>query len=157
MRLRAAAPTDVPALAALEQLLFGADAWSEEAVAGDLDAPGRQVVVTEDDGVVAGYAVTALCGEVVDLQRIAVAPDHQRTGVATALLAEVVAAARREGARRMLLEVSTANAGALGLYAVAGFDEIDRRRRYYRDGTDAVVMCRPLTTDDDPGEEREGG
>jgi ribosomal-protein-alanine N-acetyltransferase len=40
----------------------------------------------------------------------------------------------------MLLEVSAANQAALALYEAAGFEEIDRRRRYYRDGTDAVVM-----------------
>lgn len=149
MRLRAATPADVPALAALEHLLFGADAWSESAVASDLDAPGRLVLVGERDDAVVGYAVTALSGEVADLQRIAVAPDHQRTGVAAALLAQAVSTAQQEGAGRMLLEVSTTNTAALGLYAAAGFTAIDRRRRYYRDATDAVVMCRPLTTDID--------
>jgi ribosomal protein S18 acetylase RimI-like enzyme len=44
----------------------------------------------------------------------------------------------------MLLEVSAANVGALGFYAAEGFGEIDRRRRYYRDGTDAVVLQRVL-------------
>ena len=31
-------------------------------------------------------------------------------------------------------------------YAVAGFVEIDRRPRYYRDGTDAVVLRASLGT-----------
>ena len=42
----------------------------------------------------------------------------------------------------MLLEVSAGNAGARAFYAAEGFVEIDRRRRYYRDGSDAVVMAR---------------
>ena len=49
------------------------------------------------------------------------------------------------GADRMLLEVGAGNAAALGLYAAAGFVEIDRRPRYYRDGADAVVLRLPLT------------
>jgi [ribosomal protein S18]-alanine N-acetyltransferase len=44
----------------------------------------------------------------------------------------------------MLLEVSARNTDALAFYAAADFVEIDRRRRYYRDGSDAVVMRRSL-------------
>ena len=46
----------------------------------------------------------------------------------------------------MLLEVRADNRGALAFYAEHGFVEIDRRLRYYRDGTDAVVMRLPLVT-----------
>ncbi|HLN77579.1 MAG TPA: ribosomal protein S18-alanine N-acetyltransferase [Nocardioidaceae bacterium] len=144
MRLRPATPDDVPALAALEAELFGADAWSEAAVMGEVEGPGRDAVVAVDGGRALGYAVIMGAGDVADLQRIAVAADHQRQGVARALLDEVLAHAAGDGADRMLLEVSTANAAALAFYAAAGFVEIDRRRRYYRDGTDAVVMRHSL-------------
>jgi ribosomal protein S18 acetylase RimI-like enzyme len=40
----------------------------------------------------------------------------------------------------MLLEVSAGNAAALAFYAAAGFVQIDRRPRYYRDGSDAIVL-----------------
>ena len=52
--------------------------------------------------------------------------------------------ARAEGASRVLLEVSAVNSAALAFYADTDFVEIDRRRRYYRDGSDAVVMRRSL-------------
>ena len=38
---------------------------------------------------------------------------------------------------------SAFNAAASAFYAAEGFAPIDRRRRYYRDGSDAVVMERP--------------
>jgi ribosomal protein S18 acetylase RimI-like enzyme len=44
----------------------------------------------------------------------------------------------------MLLEVSAGNEPAIALYEQAGFAEIDRRRRYYRDGSDALVLAREL-------------
>ncbi len=78
------------------------------------------------------------------LQRIGVRPDHQRRGLARSLLDEVLAEAAAGGADRMLLEVSAVNTAALAFYARADFVEIDRRRRYYRDGSDAVVMRRSL-------------
>jgi ribosomal-protein-alanine N-acetyltransferase len=44
----------------------------------------------------------------------------------------------------LLLEVREDNVDALGFYAAHGFVEVDRRRRYYRDGATAVVLSRPL-------------
>ena len=52
----------------------------------------------------------------------------------------MIRAARESGADRLLLEVREDNAGALAFYAARGFVEVDRRRRYYRDGATAVVM-----------------
>ena len=60
------------------------------------------------------------------------------------LLDEVVALGPRAGANRLLLEVRDDNSGALAFYADRGFVEIDRRPRYYRDGTTAVVLRLPL-------------
>ena len=69
---------------------------------------------------------------------------HRRAGVASALLDEVLALAAAGGADRVLLEVREDNADALAFYAARGFVEVDRRRRYYRDGATAVVLRRPL-------------
>jgi ribosomal-protein-alanine N-acetyltransferase len=41
------------------------------------------------------------------------------------------------------------NEPAIAFYAGQGFVEIDRRARYYRDGTTAVVMRRNLRTTPD--------
>jgi [ribosomal protein S18]-alanine N-acetyltransferase len=142
--LRPATPADVPALTALENVLFGADAWSQAAVLGEVEGPGRHAVVAVDDGEVVGYAVTMRSEDLVDLQRIGVRPDRRRQGIARTLLDEALAHARDQRATRMLLEVSARNTDALAFYAAADFVEIDRRRRYYRDGSDAVVMRRSL-------------
>ena len=144
MRIRLAVLEDAPALAGLEATLFGVDAWSEVAVLGELKGPGRHAVVAAEDDDLVGYAVTMRSDDVVDLQRIGVRSDRQRQGVARALLDEVLGGAAAEGADRMLLEVSAVNTAALAFYAAADFVEIDRRRRYYRDGSDAVVMRRSL-------------
>ena len=136
---RPARAADAVAIAALETSLFAADAWSLAAVEAELSGPGRLVLVDGDP--VAAYVVTLTVGDVVDLQRIAVHPAQRRRGLARTLLCEAVAAT---DADRMLLEVSAANEAALGFYAGEGFVEIARRRSYYRDGSDAVVMQREL-------------
>jgi len=147
--LRPARTADVARVAALEVDLFGADAWNEAQVVAELGAPGRAMLVAGDVAAgerpqVVGYAVLGVAGDVADLLRIGVAPAARRTGVATALLDHLLTAARAAGAERMLLEVSAANAGAQGFYAAAGFVEIHRRPRYYRDGSAALVLAREL-------------
>ncbi len=134
MTIRAATGEDLAAVHALEVELFGADAWSEQTVLATL-ARGR-VLVAEDE-VLLGYVVLVDAGELADLERIGVRGDHQRAGLASALLD---AALRDTGPDRVLLEVRADNEPALAFYARAGFVEIDRRRRYYRDGTDALVL-----------------
>jgi len=134
----------VAAVAVLEAEVFGRDAWSPAQVAEELGGTGRRTWVVEAGGAVVGYAVTWRSDQVVDLQRIAVHPAHRGHGLAGTLLDEAVAAGRSDGADRMLLEVGAGNAAALALYAASGFVEIDRRRRYYRDGADALVMRLPL-------------
>lgn len=144
--VRAAGPADVPSVARLEAECLGSDAWSEglvrEGISGNL--PTLTYLVAEADGVVVGHAVTSAAGDIAELQRIAVDEGHRRTGVASALLAGVVEAAARTEADRLLLEVREDNRGAIAFYARQGFTEIDRRPRYYADGTTAVVLRLPL-------------
>ena len=144
--IRSAVPEDIEQVARLEQECLGDDAWSEglvrEGIKGDL--PTITYLVAELDGEVVGHAVTSSAGDIAELQRIAVSQSHRRRGVAARLLAGVVDAARRTPADRLLLEVREDNRAALAFYAGQGFVEIDRRPRYYADGTTAVVLRRPL-------------
>lgn len=141
MTVRPATAEDIAVVSALERLLFGDDAWTEDQVGEELTGRHRRAWVADD----VGYVVTMHLGahaDVVDLHRIGVDPDHRRRGLGHALLATAIEAAGP--GRRMLLEVSADNAEALEFYAAEGFVEITRRPRYYRDGSDAVVMERML-------------
>ena len=141
----AADAEDLPRLAALERALFGGDAWSETAVRAELGGPGAAgFVATDDLGSVVGYVFTRVVGDTADLQRIGVDPAYRRTGVASALLAEAMQTASARGACRMLLEVAAGNTAAVAFYRGHGFVTLTRRPRYYRDGSDALVMQRPL-------------
>jgi ribosomal-protein-alanine N-acetyltransferase len=145
-QVRPAEPADAPAVAALESVCLGPDAWSEglvrEGISGGL--PTVSYLVAVDDDAVVGHAVTSAAGDIAELQRIAVAPEHRRQGVGDLLLSAAVEAASRTEADRMLLEVRADNRPALAFYAHAGFVEIDRRERYYADGTTAIVLRLPL-------------
>jgi ribosomal-protein-alanine N-acetyltransferase len=142
--VRPAGPTDLESVAGLEQVCLGQDAWSRGLVAHGLSGtlPTVTYLVAEIGGEVVGHAVVSLAGDVAELQRIGVHPERRRLGVASRLLAAVVALPGEQ--QRLLLEVRDDNAGALELYAGHGFTELARRPGYYADGTAAVVLELPL-------------
>jgi [ribosomal protein S18]-alanine N-acetyltransferase len=140
--VRPARASDVDAVVELEQTCLGDDAWSrglvEQGIASAL--PTVSYLVAEVDGEVVGHAVTSAAGEDAELQRIAVDPAYRRRGLASELLAAVEAGVAADGASRLLLEVREDNTTAATFYESRGFEEVGRRRRYYRDGAAAVVL-----------------
>jgi ribosomal-protein-alanine N-acetyltransferase len=155
IRVRLARADDVGAVVALEQEALGRDAWSTnlvaEGVGGGIPTTLFLLATTVEPSssvepveTTVGYAAVSIVADVAELQRIAVALTHRRTGVASALLAHVDREAERRHADRVLLEVRDDNAGALAFYARHGFAELSRRERYYADGTTAIVLVRDV-------------
>lgn len=58
----------------------------------------------------------------------------------SALLEAFLLDARAAGLRTVGLEVKESNLAAVALYLGVGFTAVGRRGRYYRDGSDAIVM-----------------
>ena len=147
MTVRAAEAGDVEAIAVLELEAFPDDAWTPDylQVAIDGQMPTVRVLVADDGaGRVVGHALVSVVYEIAELQRVATAAARRREGIGRALLGASLDLARDEGAERLLLEVREDNLGAIAFYEGAGFIEIDRRERYYRDGATGVVMQREL-------------
>ncbi|MEU8316781.1 ribosomal protein S18-alanine N-acetyltransferase [Nonomuraea sp. NPDC048881] len=137
---------DLPAVMAIEQATFPLDAWSEGMMRGELaDMPrSRHYVVALADDEIVGYSGIAVASDQADVQTIAVLEKHQGTGIGSAMLTELLAEARRRGAREIFLEVRADNPRAQAVYRHFEFEEIGIRRRYYDDGTDAIMMRRKL-------------
>jgi ribosomal-protein-alanine N-acetyltransferase len=150
IELRDMTDADVPAVHALEKILFPADAWPERMFRDELSQPGtRRYYVAEERGPegeprIVAYAGVMCVPPIADVQTIAVVPDREGRGIGSAVLTELIAEARRRGARDVLLEVRADNPRAQALYLRFGFAQIHTRRRYYRDGVDAYIMQLPL-------------
>jgi ribosomal-protein-alanine N-acetyltransferase len=137
----AAGPGDVPALAALHAAAFeAAERWDAAAIATLLGLPGTFGLHIPG----AGFILARVAADEAEILTLAVIPQARRRGHAGTLLAGAMAGALLRGAAAMFLEVSERNTAARGLYAGAGFAEAGRRRRYYADGADALVLRRAL-------------
>ncbi len=134
------------ALAELESECFGTEAWSAEGVRSFVSNPAVLTVCAACGDALAGMAsAVAVCDE-AEITKVATAPEYRRRGIAARLLAELEAALRPHGIRRLLLEVREGNSPARALYASAGFTELSRRAGYYAlPREDAVIMEKLLT------------
>lgn len=140
---------DVPAVAALDSAVFGADAWTAEFYWAALAAPGQSFVVIDADpgpdaapdpaDTVLGFAGLGVSGPQADVLTLASHPRARGRGIGQALLGHLLGSARAAGCEVIHLDVRSDNHVALGLYAAHGFTEIGRRTGYYT-GADAVVM-----------------
>ena len=142
-RIRPAVDPDVAALATLEAEAFP-EPWSRRLLADELRHPASLVLVAEDAGAVVGYASFRRAADEAELLRVAVAPPARSRGVGRRLVEAGLHELARGGAARCFLEVRPANAQALALYRRLGFAETGRRRAYYPDGSDALILSRAV-------------
>lgn len=139
--LRAMTAADIPAVHELECRLFPVDAWPLQMFVAELaQAETRHYVVAERSGQIVGYAGLMCIRPIADVQTIAVVPEEEGRGIGSAMLTELIRESRLRRAEDVLLEVRADNPRAQQLYRRYGFEQIHVRRRYYRDGVDALIM-----------------
>jgi ribosomal-protein-alanine N-acetyltransferase len=148
-RLRPMLESDVGRVVPIEAALFAGDPpWSAEQFRSELSGvpETRWYVVAENAaGDLAGYAGLRVVYDTADVQTIAVVPEHQRRGLGSTLLENLIDEAVRRKASDLLLEVRADNEPAITFYQRHGFERIARRRGYYAAGrVDGLVLRRRL-------------
>jgi ribosomal-protein-alanine N-acetyltransferase len=125
--------------------------WDAAAFAGLFAGPGVFGLLARDDGRPVGMALCRVVAGEMEVLTIAVDPALRRRGIARALMAAALGAAREAGAEAAFLEVADDNAPAASLYASLGFRRAGLRRNYYDRGADgrvdALVMRLDLTSE----------
>lgn len=128
-------------LAALHAQSFSADdVWDEEALTQLLPMPGVVTGLAMRDDQPAGFLMIRCVADEAEILTLCVATAFRQQGIARQLLTWGVMEAQDRGADQMFLEVSVKNAAAQALYAGAGFEQAGKRRAYYPDGSDALVL-----------------
>ena len=111
------------------------------------------LLVADRGGVVVGTATICPPGSAfreigtddeVEFRFLAVAPEAQGTGVATALIAAIEQHARDTDAVRLAICVRDTNTGAAAMYERMGFTRVPHRDWSPRAGVDLLALERPL-------------
>ena len=143
---------DLPEVARLEKIIFS-DPWSENLYGNELRSnplsfywvlrPGQAWPAhLNSPPPVLGYGGFWIMGEECHIVTIASHPDWRGHGLGQRLLEEMLDRMCAKGVTEVTLEVRAGNAPAIALYTKFGFAEVGRRRRYYADGEDALLLTR---------------
>ncbi len=140
--------SDCDAFAAIHAASFHRG-WGAEDIAAMLAdrAIVAHVVRRRQGGAVAGFILSRVVGDEAEILTVCVAPRVRGRGFGARLLAAHVPDLMRAGVRQLFLEVEAGNEAAIKLYTRQGFEEIGRRKGYYRSAAgaaDAVTMRRDL-------------
>jgi ribosomal-protein-alanine N-acetyltransferase len=136
---------DLPQVIAIERRVFPTP-WSLAMFVLELSKESGICLAAVSQRRLVGYLICSRFDTVWHVMNVAVDAEHQRKGLASALLAELYGRVDDPDAR-FTLEVRRSNQLAIRLYEREGFRAAGLRRRYYQDnGEDAVVMWRTPTT-----------
>ena len=132
---------DLDAVIAIERVAFS-DPWSAESFRDALaHAAIYFACARSGDGGITGYVVAWFAADEGEIANLAVDPAGWGHGTGRALLDAALAEGARRGAVSVYLEVRNSNERARRLYASRGFEEVGRRRGYYRlPQEDAIVL-----------------
>ena len=142
-QIRIATEADLEQIMQIEKACFANDAWSKSNMKSELLAPHTTYVVAEESNSLIGYAGLSKLPTTnsSDIQTIAVSESHRGLGVGRKLMESLLAFAREQKAREVILEVREDKPTPQSLYSSLGFRAIDRRENYYQpDGVAAIVM-----------------
>lgn len=142
--IQALTAADVAALCELDAQCFETP-WSKAMFDGEFkNAAAHYYGIMHGRQLVAYLGVWFVCDE-GQITNIAVHPSHRRQGLAGQLLAHVRQLAPNEGLTFLTLEAREHNAAAIALYQKHGFRLVGRRRGYYENKEDALLMTLPMT------------
>ena len=145
--IRTANASDVADVVAMERACYS-DPWPATSFTA-LPADHRVFFLVARDAstqALLGFAVAWHVMDEGELANLAVAPGARRRGIGTALLEAVTSDALGRGTSQLYLEVRESNTAARQMYAAAGFEQVGRRKKYYRQPVeDALILRRTLT------------
>ncbi len=142
LEIRSLELADLDSIEQIEQQAYPTP-WSRSMFASELAKPTSICLGAFEGSDLVGYVINSRYVDAWHVMNVAVHPEHQRRGVARALLERLFALTRDDERRGYTLEVRVSNEGAIKLYEQLGFSSRGIRRGYYTDNReDALIMWR---------------
>lgn len=134
----------LPGAVALDQRCLGG-LWTEDGYRREIDSPNSDLLMVQtkaEQPQMIGLGCLWSILEEAHITILAIDPSYQRQGLGQALLLALLKSAWKRGLEWATLEVRASNQGAIALYQRFGFQEVGRRRKYYDNSEDALILWR---------------
>lgn len=140
MEIRKASNKDINLLSRLEKECF-VDSWNSTMIKSSMENIGEFYIAEINDIVVGYYCVMNLDTE-CELLRICISKQYRKKGLGTQLMKKFVSYSQTRGWQKIFLEVSDQNSIAIDMYKKLNFDTVTKRKNYYSNGDDALMMVK---------------
>ena len=116
------------------------DFWNIDILKDELTSETSQFFCAKYENKIVGFAGIKIVLDEADIMNIAVKKDYRRQGIATLLLNHILNICKEKNIKTINLEVNEENFSAISLYQKFGFEECGRRKQYYDNKYDAILM-----------------
>ena len=140
MNIRIAELEDINEIYSIEKKVFN-DYWSLDLIKSEIiEKKYSMVTVLELKKKIIGYIFQRKIYDENHIINLAIDIPYQHRGYGKFLLMKILE--KDDNDTNVFLEVKEANLPAVKLYIDLGFEEVDRKERYYSDGSNAIFMLK---------------
>ena len=121
--------------------------WNIDLLKQELKSDYSKFICAKLENTIVGFAGIKIIVDEAEIMNIAVKENYRRQGIATLLLNSLINICTENEIKTIHLEVNEENYSALSLYKKLGFEECGRRKNYYQNTYDAILMKREIERD----------
>ncbi len=139
MNIRLGSLSDLTEIIQIENEVFKNYCWNYNIIKNELiSAKDRETFVITDHEKIIGYLMIRKFKNQIDILNFAISKFFQKQGAGWKLLNYFLESLPKM--TQVTLEVKQGNKKAINLYKKAGFYKVGFRKKYYRDGSGALIM-----------------
>ena len=116
------------------------DFWNLDVLKDELKSNNSKFIVAKLENEIVGFAGAKFIIDEADIMNIAVKSSYRKQGIASLLLKNLIDICKNNNINSINLEVNEENFPAINLYKKHEFLEVGRRKNYYDDKFDAILM-----------------
>jgi ribosomal-protein-alanine N-acetyltransferase len=120
--------------------------WSKNQWASELKKEGIQIFGILRSNFVIGICVLQVVLDEAQINYFAVRQKYRKRGLGSYLMNYLIMLCKKRNINKLLLEVSQKNIIAEKFYNKFNFSTVGIRRNYYKDGSDALLKEKKITT-----------
>lgn len=132
---------DIPQVVLLEEELLG-DSLGVEMLENEINNPSICFLTAKDNKKVLGYIGAYVIEGEMEILNFVVDKLHQRSGIGTLLFNALLNL--YPDTKSIILEVRENNEQGINFYKKNNFNVISKRKHYYKNGDDALVMMKEI-------------
>lgn len=139
-------PMHLPDILQVERESFS-HPWTEAMFQEEMDGKFSvyRVAIVEEKAV--AYMGMWILADEGHITNVAVGKAYRRQGIGGALIDDFIALAKEKALSLMTLEVRQSNKSAIAMYTGKGFVPVGRRKKYYNNTEDAILMTKFFDTE----------